>query len=672
MSGRCAGYASVVTVSADFVNGMLAAAATLAPTPSFTLPSVVTVGPDVIGMNGSLSLIPPTVSFAANPANLIGIDVGAAGTVRLTSGGADLIEVDVVLTASLQVGLIVDVSATTLAFGVDLSAASVTAATVKVTFGPPLASTYDQALRSGAVLTALSDALRSIPANALTFTVPGATGTLAYTLSGVTAKVTVSDVAIVPLDGNVLDIALDVAGYTAGDPTQLVNLITTPGPSSSAFIYDAYGNETFASGLFESHAGYGVNLAVAVNATFLVALVNGPLASQLVGQTISGVTFGGLSVSIGDVESVIGQSNLPTNFWPSLTANISGSYKGIDFTFEASVTPVIIERPSTAYWDFTLVAYNYSSSTLTILEILFPIVPVIGPLVINSTVASLIANLISTAPSVGFDSSGSQAVPGIPGWTLNYTLTQMGLWSPEIDVYAAAGVSGPAAPAPSPPGFLLGAASHALKDPSPIPVTLTLGSPSLLDPALGLRITWTAVRDDTGATVLSRDTALTSANLTIEIDRWTGDLTYNDTWSVTCEVYRPADALTPRYVYFHGSTGAGFSDVVDRHHPYVHWNHVAWFHDPVGPGPLKSHHFWTRNRHSRIHRTDLAIRCEIVDPVFEARTAPAPLYLDSLASHGSLDDVERWRRGVLCDYCFFGGPTRTAWRTPTHPTPNFV
>lgn len=678
MTGRCAGYASVVTVGADFVNGMLAAATTLAPTPSFSLPSVVTIGSDVIGLDGSLSLVPPTVSFATNTANLIGVNVGATGTARLTSGGADLVEVEVTLTASLQVGLIVDVSASKFALGVDLSHASVTAVAVQVEFGPPLATVYEQALKSGEVLAALSDALRSIPAKALTFTVPGATGTLEYTMSGVTAKVTVSDAAVVPLDGNVLNIAMDVASYTSGDARQLVNLITTPGPSSSGFIYDPYdpasGGVTFAAGLFESHAGYGVNLAAAVNATFLTALVNGPISSQLAGKTIDGVTINSLQVSIGGVESVIGQSDLPTNWWDSLTATIDGSYDGIGFTFNASVTPMWIEKPSSTYLDFPLVAYDYSSTALTILDVLFPFVPVIGPLILNSTIASLIANLIAASPTEGFGNTGSQPVPGVPGWNITYTLMQMAFWAPEIeiDAYVAALVSGPSSPSPSLPSFLLTGPTHFLTDPSPISVTLTISSSSLLDPALGLRITWTAVRYDTGATVLSQDTALTATDLTIEIDRWSGDLTYNDTWTVTCEVYRPADALTPRYVYFNQTIDQGFSDVVDRHHPYVHWDHVAWFHDPHGPGPLKRHHFWTRSRHSRIHRTDLKIRCEILDKVFEAHTAPAPEYLDSIASHGDLDDVQCWRHGVLCDYCFFGVPTRTIWKTSTHPTPNFV
>jgi hypothetical protein len=669
-TGRHAGYATVISVGEDFVNGMLTAAATLAPAPSFSLPSVVVIGGHTIGLEGTLTVVPPTVAFVANPGNLIGVTVGASGSVRLTDNGSNLVEVDITLTASVQVGLTVNVSATSLALGIDVSSVSVTSVDVAVEFGPPLPPIYQDALQDGSLLVVLSNALQSITPSALTFTIPGASGTLSYTVLGVTAQVVVSDAIVIPLDG-VLDVALDVAGYTSGDPTLLVNLITTPGPSASAFIYDQYGNETFSAGLFRSHSGFGINLAATVNAGFLVALINGPVNSLVAGITVSGVTINSLSVSIGEVESVIGQSNLPTNWWGSLSASIDGSYSSIGFTFNASVTPVGIESPSKFYWDFTLVAYSYSSPLLAILDVLFPIVPVIGPLVLNSTIASLIANAIASLPTVGFASQGTEPVPRVPGWNIAYSVADIALWDPEIDVYVAAEVTGPPVLSPPPPVFQLAATPHALTDPSPIPVTLTVSDAGLLDPLLGLRISWTAVRDDTGATVLSQDTALSAAALTIEIDRWNGDLTYNDTWTVSCEVYRPADALLPRFGYFSQSVSAGVSDVVDRHHPYVHWDHVAWFHEPYGPPPLKSHHFWTRSRHSRIHRTDLLIRCGILEMVF-SQTQSSPEYLDGIASHGSFADVERWRHGVLCDYCFFGGPTRTVWKPPTPPTPDFV
>jgi hypothetical protein len=222
-------------------------------------------------------------------------------------------------------------------------------------------------------------------------------------------------------------------------------------------------------------------------------------------------------------------------------------------------------------------------------------------------------------------------------------------------------------------------------------MTLSISDAAVLDPALGLAagltIAWTAVRQDTNATVLSQATALSSGALTVQIDRWTGDLIYNDTWLVTCQLYHPADADAPQTTYFDQTLSVGVTDVVDRHHPYVHWQHTAFFHDPNAqtPGlPLDKHPLWHRSRKSRIHRTDILIRCEVLDAAVTALraqqnavvvqnppTPPVLTYLDTLASHGTLEDVDRWRHGVLCDYCFFGGPTRTVWKTPTPPTPDW-
>jgi hypothetical protein len=112
--------------------------------------------------------------------------------------------------------------------------------------------------------------------------------------------------------------------------------------------------------------------------------------------------------------------------------------------------------------------------------------------------------------------------------------------------------------------------------------------------------------------------------------------------------------------------------VVDRHHPYVHWDHYAYFHDPSGPPPLLDHPLWSRSRHSRIHRTDILTRCEALDIAFALGRRATPEYLDSLSPYGAFSDVETWRHGILCDYCFFGGPTKKEWKDPTPPTQPFV
>ena len=699
-TARHAGYAAVTTIGAELVNQLLAGAATLVPPQTFSLPSIVNVNGESIGLAGSLALNPPTVAFARNPQNLVGVTASASGTVRLTANNNDLVEVDVTLTTTLQVGLFVTVTATSLAVGIDLSNASVTGVSVNVTFGPPLGTQYNAALQSGPVLTALTAALRSIPRSALTFTVPGVKGILSYTFQGITVSVPISNVAVIPIDGNVgtyptavggcLDIAVDVAGFTSGNPSQLVNLITTTGPTGAGWTIDQFDNVSFTGDGANDH-NHGVNLASIVNTGFFTSFVNSQINPKINGLSAKGVTIDSAFASYS-VQTAALNSQLPTMQFNCLGIRVNGSYSGIGFTFSAYFTPVEVEndRSSAVSYSMWLVNYDYSSPFLTVLDILIPIVfpwlGVILDLIIDATIDSLIANQVnSNSPGLGLSGNGTLPYPGVNNWNLGYSVYDLAVSDTEIAGYLIMRATGPA-PQPAAAVFSLLTRTHLLLDPSPIPVSLVITRAGLFDPLLGLHIAWTVTRDDTGATVISQDSLLTTAALSISIDRWTGDFIYNDTWTVTCEVYRPADAITARHSYFKQTKSVGVSDYVDRHRPYVHWEHTAHFHDPEGPGPLKGHPFWTRDRKSRIHRTDLLIRCKAITEAFASGylqetgkgfiepklNVPAPQYLDSLAPFGSFKNVESWRRGVLCDYCFFGGPTRTEWKQPTAPTPPFV
>ncbi len=321
------------------------------------------------------------------------------------------------------------------------------------------------------------------------------------------------------------------------------------GPAT--FVTDPYtGTQTFIPGTFKAHSGGGTNLAAAINGDFLTAVVNGPISSQIGGTSVSGLTLNSVSLAVNTVESDL-SSGLPTNWYGCVSVSGSGDYSGIGFDFSGSVTPLLIQQ-SSIFWDFRLVSYSFSSLALSIIEFLSGGLVIFGPILINSIVDSMVANAINQLPTEGFGYSGSQPVPGLSGAVVNYTVNGIVAgWDPEIDFFLAASVTSPAiSVAPSPPTFTLTAPSRAFTDPAPIPVTLSISDSALLDPILGLHISWLVVRKDTGATVLSQDTALTESALSVTIDRWTGDLKYNRSWSVTCQVWHPADPVTPKYTYF--------------------------------------------------------------------------------------------------------------------------
>jgi len=942
-SPRTAGYAAVVSVGADLVNDLLAAAAASVTMPSFSLGPVQVDGDQVVAA-GSLSLLAPTVAFSPNPANLVDVTFGCSGTLQLTSNGDSLIEVTVGLQSTAAVDLFATATATSLGVGLLPGSVVLESISVEVAFGPnPLPAVYQSALADPTVLSTFTEAVRAVPTQAATFTLPGVSGSFSLGYGGYDLDLSITQIAVIPVAGNALTVAIDVAPYTSGSASELVNLIATDSPTPLYFSYDAAGDlPSVEGGIFGAHVNvgpadgyapsYGTNLAVAVNADFLCSVVNGPLAAQVGGMwldlpqfdldaitpqhtvghsdtlasiaaslsgqlngypffaqrglsttvagpviTIAGpvsflpqtltdttspvsateiLTVGGnapdvtvtisgqpsardvvtltivaqpgassqsasymvvhgdtldsiaaglcqaaqgavpadisvsasgsvirftrpasasslqvssatsrqptehiaisgttpnntltvvgtltpgdivgftlsvpgtrltsISLDVQEVENsnpAYSSPGLPTLVYPCMTLTVNADVVNLTaFTLTVSMCPILNSK--WGYWEFVGVEWAIEATLLSIVDDLFPLGPVIFAGAINGAVAALVANALYQYEERSLNLSGHQAFPGAPGWSISYDVLGL-VVSPaqpgdapdfgDLDSYASVGVSGPSSVVPSAPTFGLSTDDNqSLVSLAPIPVQLGItNGASLLDPALGLRISWTATRDDYGTAVdiipgvTDWDVPLTTAATKIEIQRAdapTGDLIYNDTWTVTCRVYLPGDNLVNEYTYWQGQIAVGLTDVVDRHHPYVYWLRAVWFspgestmRGPVGPkgkglefgfsegphGPEPEQVAWSRlPRTSRIHRTDLLTRCRDLVPALSTVTQPRMQYLDGLAegteligSHkliGAHDQIDHWRHGVLCDYCFFGSPTSTQWKTPTPPTP---
>jgi hypothetical protein len=364
------------------------------------------------------------------------------------------------------------------------------------------------------------------------------------------------------------------------------------------------------------------------------------------------------------------------------------------FTFSISFTPIAESTATGIQWQFPCASWNFSANLLTFIDDILPLGPLVFSGALNAAVSAYISNGLSSGGLFNLATGGiggSSPFPGNSKWNINYALWGLVVCpaegdasyvGAELDAYATVNVSGPPSVASSTPQFSLSADDgHTLINLLPIFVQLTVtNGAALFNPLLGVRIRWTANRNDTGAQTFLQDTAFTMSELAVNIPRANnGDLIYNDTWSVNCTVYRPADAVVPEFAYFNQTIQIGQIDVVDRHHPYVQWSHTIGIHDPVGVGPLKSHTLWFRQRNARIHRTDLLIRCSMLDRAMNQHPDTYPSYLDTLAPVGTLEELthphvvakngQRGTRKVLCDYCFFGGPTKNTWKTPTAPTP---
>jgi hypothetical protein len=190
---------------------------------------------------------------------------------------------------------------------------------------------------------------------------------------------------------------------------------------------------------------------------------------------------------------------------------------------------------------------------------------------------------------------------------------------------------------------------------------------ALVDPF----IDWVITRVDTGATLVSRTTRYSDpGGSSLLFLRTTQDLQMVEEFNIIVRIYVPGQILSY-------TLDVPVLDWVSRRKPYVKWVSQTWFRDPNKPRQWR--YYWERTRNSVIHRTDFPGRCRRLSPPWEVLSVwlngqpPNHIarfkylaqwidedwtYLDSLPFANEEQATAR-RHGVLCDYCFFGGPTKS-------------
>ena len=214
------------------------------------------------------------------------------------------------------------------------------------------------------------------------------------------------------------------------------------------------------------------------------------------------------------------------------------------------------------------------------------------------------------------------------------------------------------------------------------------------DPSVDMQ--WVIQRTDTNAILISKTLGIgqggSAANIfSVTIDHASASLQAANGFSISCRLFRPHTTSTEEI--FTTKVDVQIRDVYDRTHPYVRLGRVNgvryvaagypyWGALPKGVIPRR----WIKPaRQGRIHRTDVwsgGRRCLVADlpgsmgvpkkgpgkgradkanVEYVSQLGPSSFsYVDTLPI--SLEAVSQDRelaRGVLCDYCFFGGPTRT-------------
>jgi hypothetical protein len=132
------------------------------------------------------------------------------------------------------------------------------------------------------------------------------------------------------------------------------------------------------------------------------------------------------------------------------------------------------------------------------------------------------------------------------------------------------------------------------------------------------------------------------------------DLYHVDDYFVRARIFLNRVSMTG--LLFAANAQIKVTDPLNRHKPFVFWEpHVAYFRSPEHPSQ-----FWARLNHPSVHRTAASARCLVlrqrITRLARNQFGLGVSYSDNLGFDFSEVPV---RRKDLCDYCFFGGPTRT-------------
>jgi hypothetical protein len=719
---RHAGFAMVASLQQDLANTYLRVyfANNVSPQ-SITLPNLITIGGSAVSLSGEVALLPPEIVFAENPQNLIGVNLALAGSLSLSTSGTGSATVEAVLYTNVQLPLATPVVDGSIAPSIDLSHAVVTSIGIEVLSGPSLAPIYNAALTSPAVLNALTTGLQSIPSSLLPINPSPISANISFPQprqapkgssefppfpTWFTINFSVDRVVYKVFTGAVT-IAADMANYTSGDATQLVNLFTADGPGSYVLIERVDGSSWGAtpSGPHNVHVAVLVNAVIfsgavsqissAVSGTLIddhveirdMSLTLGYFTTDLYGDG-NGATFVAdvqydsethrLDDGFGYFAPNDGSPNIPATATFHLEYYLSTRDGTTSYVSEGkdSWQPRIVDANiSLPFWlDAALVAASIVLPGL----ILAPLVvfSFLTPLVTLSELNSQLANAANQAagglaPALGAAAILSQSVKPLPQ-TANpqwlsiisgIALSQDGAdayltYAPET--WTSLAINGNADSSGVENGY-----TWSVFDTRPIVVSLPIEAGNYRPDDPSVFVDWAVTRTDTGATIVQQTQAWASvAGLpSVTIDHSSAALMAAPGFAVSCRCYRRLGYRVDEV--FSGTMSITIADLLDRHHPFVRWNDEVYIVPGYKTARLgsvaevaagKQVVYWSRTRDSRIHRTDVPGRCLAVGP-----TAPNRVngYIYSDALPFPLSEAGQKRHGVLCDYCFYGGPTKT-------------
>jgi hypothetical protein len=692
MAQRHSGFAFVSGTTEGFVNSLIEAAFNNMRPIAFRLPSPIDAGAGPVSISGDVVVMPPHATFRRRPDNLVAVDCRFSAELRLEGLTPNPVDVVLDLRTSVLVGIAAPIVGDRFQVGLDLAQASVQILRVDVTEGF-LGSAYSAVINSGPVLAALTAALRSVPSQLVRTTVDGIKTTTRIAPKQMPcgaslfelpemfgADFTVSRIVPKVLDGE-LTIGVDIAGHSFGD----ANTLGTVFDGSAAVIWVRTNADNWRghSALRKGNIGASVNPTVIssmINATLSAAARNAFLDCHVALDRI-GVSLGNFTPElttrlIDGANVTVGASFYPSPSRDSLSRLVpSGVSVGTEASFSFGLhlqtwdgDTAFLSRHAD-YWFIKV--YNPSVDLPWWVTLGLIVVGVAEPLLLLPIIAlldgiipSLLQNLaagIERKLQSGIDGAVTEtglaaarttrALPGLPGVKANWFTRLLSLSSQGMDCYVQCDLDNARDTQPD-RALNVTVDGRRVRHGEEIHVPLeslelvrcgfSIAPGTVPTGDRTIRVSWEVRRTDTGEIVDQKDKQLFASDgvmladpLAITINRTNPALMPVDEFPVRIRVYRPLYGRVKEFASC--SFSVKVFDRFDRHHPFVKW--FGW----AQGGP----------RESVLHRTAVPGRCKMV---IRAASDADIKYFDELPF--PREEIVANRDG-LCDYCFFGGPTRT-------------
>lgn len=597
------------------------------------------LGSGTLAYDLDLFLDAPTVRLAAASGDRIALDLRLWGRARITTDATGTIERAVLLTSTLLVRGVVTVDATGMLLRPMLADVAVDALGIRALDGPALPPQLGTFLSSPGTRSTLGLLLRA-NLGALNSMAPPLMTPLLRQL-GITGPGTSSTFRLRVRDAS-LALALDVATSTPAGTFRTMGdfaAITQAPPPNG--------------------------LLVSINPALLPLLT-----SQLRPRVVAAAAAAGIAIDRFDVTPAEGH----------LLVSGHATRDGLGASFRLRARPRLGLPDRVEHWEdedgrrYTHVTPGHDNVWIEVYDAHVEedrpwwawLGVIVGALIVGPfgppalmTVASIIESIRNNV-AYSIDTAGDTAVgarrtqrlrlPGTTGPEVDLTLARLSMGSASLDgtviLRVPTGMH----------GILQGPTTLDVAELPRAVLRYTLtGFPMrshAQDPQAHVR--WQVRRTDTNAVVQTRELRLVDpGSLSHALDLRTGPLATAPGFVVSCRAYRRLGTTVEELA--NQSLELRISDRLDRTRPYVRWTHSVHAPEVVVHVDGRHEQRGWRNvaRASDIHRTDARWRCRMV--ANHSRHARIE-YLDALPFPTAELSANRAR---VCDYCFYGGPTRT-------------